>query len=101
MNGKQSLEQDQQSARREELMRRILSKEKLRRAVEGLVDWWDKRDIHSIEVITHSLNYYAKMRPSEFIPHGLYWSEVLPFSQSEVRRIVEACGQSDIFRPAD
>ena len=101
MSDNQSMEQDRQSAGREKLMRRILSKGNLRRAVEGLVNWWDKRDIHSIESITRSLNYYAMMHPSEFIPRGLYRSEVLPFSQSEVRRIIEACGKSDIFRPAD
>ena len=90
-------EQNRRSARREELMQRILRKGKLRRLVEDLAVWWNAQNIHSIEPITHSLNYNAKMR-SDFIPRGIALSEVLPFSQNEVRRIVEACGRSDILR---
>ena len=32
------------------------------------------------------------------VDYGALLDEVLPFSQSEVRRIVEACGRSDILR---
>ncbi len=78
-------------------MLRILRKGKLHRLVEDLAVWWNEQNIHSIEAITHSLNYNAKMR-SDFIPRGIDISEVLPFSPSEVRRIVEACGKSDILR---
>ena len=97
MSDNPSLEQHLQSARREEWMQRILRKGKLHRLVEDLAVWLNERNIHSIESIAHSLNYNAKMR-SDFIPRGIALSEVLPFSQSEVRRIVEACGRSDILR---
>lgn len=100
MSDNQSTEQDRQSARREELMQSILRKGKLHRLVEDLAVWWNEQNIHSIEPITHSLNYNAKMR-SDFIPRGIDTSEVLPFSQSEVLRIVEACGKADILRSPD